>query len=141
MTATQYLITACASLVLLTFLVGLRLFFTRIHEMRVRKISPQSIALSGAKTQKMQDQRASDNFSHLFELPVLFYALCAMAIAVQHVPVWLPYCAWLFVVLRLIHSGIQCTYNKVMHRFPVFVAGFILISGMWFAWMISVLFQ
>jgi len=33
--------------------------------------------------------------------------------------------------LRVVHSLIQCTCNKVMHRFWVFLVGLILIVGMW----------
>ena len=40
---------------------------------------------------------------------------------------------------RVIHSLIQCTYNKVMHRFVVFLAGFGLIACMWIAYAISFL--
>lgn len=53
--------------------------------------------------------------------------LCAVAIGAGHVPGRLPVFAWLFLFLRVVHSAIQCTYNKVVHRFPVFLAG--LLSG------------
>jgi hypothetical protein len=45
----------------------------------------------------------------------------------------------LFVVLRCLHSVIQCTYNKVMHRFAVFLAGFLLVFAMWVAYAVSYL--
>ncbi len=114
------------------------MLFVRVREMRKRRISPQSIALSSQRTQRLEDSRASDNFSHLFEVPVLFYALCITAIASQHIPYWLPILSWLFVALRVLHSAIQCTYNKVMHRFAVFLAGYFLISLMWVGFAISV---
>jgi hypothetical protein len=137
-THTQSLITACASLVLLTFVVGSRMLLVRVREMRRNRISAQSVALSKQRAQRLEDSRASDNFNHLFEVPVLFYALCATAIAAQHIPDWLPPAAWLFVALRVLHSAIQCTYNKVMHRFPVFLAGFILVTAMWAGFAVSV---
>lgn len=114
------------------------MLLVRVTEMRKSRISPQSIALSIQRAQKLEDSRASDNFNHLFEVPVLFYALCIAAIASQHVPGWLPILAWVFVALRVLHSAIQCTYNKVMHRFPVFLAGFFLVSAMWVAFAISI---
>ena len=88
---------------------------------------------------KLADSRASDNYNHLYELPVLFYALCALALALDHIPAWLPPLAWVFVALRVLHSAIQCSYNKVMHRFPVFVCGFLLLPAMWVAFAISYL--
>ena len=39
--------------------------------------------------------------------------------------------AWLFVVLRSIHSFIHTTYNTVIHRFAIFVASSLVLLGMW----------
>src|SRR5690554_6286110 len=114
----KHLFAACAALALLTFAVGVRLFVVRVREMRTRRIHPQSVALTAQRSQKLEDARASDNYNDLFELPVL---------------------AWVFVALRILHSAIQCTYNKVMHRFPVFLMGFFLLGGMWVAYAVSFL--
>lgn len=124
---------ACCALALLTFVVGIRMLYVRIGEMRRRGIGPQDVALSGQRAERLEDTRASDNYNHLFELPVLFYALVGLALATGHVPGWLAYAAWLFVALRVVHSLIQCTYNRVMHRFGVFVAGYVLLLVMWLA--------
>lgn len=137
MSPALHLVAACATLVALTFIVGLRMFHVRIAEMKTRRIHPQSVALSADRSKKLGDARASDNYNHLFELPVVFYVLILMAIASGHIPGWLPGFAWLFVTLRVAHSAIQCTYNKVMHRFPVFLAGFFLVFAMWVAYAIS----
>lgn len=135
----QHLVAACAALALLTFLVGLRMLAVRVAEMRARRIHPQAVALSAQRAQRLDDSRASDNYNHLFELPVLFYALCALALATTHVPGWLPAAAWLFVALRIAHSAIQCSYNRVMHRFAVFLAGFALLGAMWAGFALSYL--
>jgi len=57
------------------------MFYFRIREIRIRKIAPQTIALSTQRSERLQDSRASDNYNHLFELPILFYALCLLAIS------------------------------------------------------------
>lgn len=137
MTSNQHLILACAAMVLITFVVGLRLLFVRVGEMRTNRIHPQAVSTRRQVARKLQDTRASDNFAHLFEVPVLFYAICLAAVGSGHVPSWLPPLAWLFVASRVIHSLIQCTYNKVMHRFAAFLTGFSLIAGMWLAYAIS----
>ena len=133
----QQLVAACAAMALLTFVVGLRMFVVRVREMKVRRISPQSVALSGQRAQRFDDSRASDNYNHLLELPVLFYVLCLTALAIGHSPAWLPLAAWVFVGLRVVHSAIQCSYNRVTHRFVVFVAGFVLLAAMWVGFVIS----
>lgn len=139
MTAIEHLAAACAALALLTLAVGLRTLQVRLSEMKRKRIEPDELALSTQKYARLEDTRASDNFSHLFELPVLFYVLCALALSVGHIPVWLPALAWIFVVLRLIHSIIQCSYNRVVHRFFVFLASLFLLGGMWIGWVISLL--
>ena len=135
----QHLVAACAALAILTFAVGLRMLGVRVAEMRARRIPPQAVALSAERVKRLEDSRASDNYNHLFELPVLFYALCAIALATTHVPGWLPAAAWLFVGLRIVHSAIQCSYNWVMHRFTVFLAGFALLATMWVGYALSYL--
>lgn len=137
MTPQQHLVFACCTLVLLTATVGIIMLKRRIKAMKQEQIHPQTIALSSEKSDKLLDTRASDNFINLFEVPVLFYALCAMSIATNHTPFWLSIAAWGFVALRFLHSYIQCTHNKVMLRFKVFLAGFFLLISMWLGFSIS----
>ena len=124
-------------MVVLTFFVGLRLFAVRVQEMREQRIHPQTASTSLQMASQLQNVQAADNFKNLFEVPVLFYALCAIALAVSHVPVWLAFGAWLFVALRVAHSVIHCTYNKVMHRFPVFMLGFAVLVVLWVGFFVT----
>ena len=64
---------------------------------------------------------ASNNFKNLFELPVIFYAICLYLIASGQVDSFYANCAWAFVVLRAVHSLIHCSYNKVAHRFGIYM--------------------
>lgn len=139
MSPTQHLVATCAAMVVLTFVVGLRMYRARVAEMMSRRINPQAMALSGQRGQRLEDTRAADNYGNLFELPVLFYLLCAVAIGTGYVPAWLPALAWLFVLTRIAHSVIQCSYNKVMHRFAAFLGGFFLLMAMWAMYAVSYL--
>lgn len=119
------------AMVALTLVVWIRMYVVRIGEMRRERIHPQSIATSAQIAQRLGDTRASDNFRNLFELPVLFYAaLSAAALTGQATPAVLSL-AWLFVALRVLHSLIQCGYNKVMHRFWVYIAGALALWTLW----------
>lgn len=133
MNSTAYLLASCLAMVLLTFVVGARLLFVRVKEMREKRVHPQSASTSLQMAAKLQNVQAADNFRNLFEVPVLFYALVTVALATSHTPGWLVAGAWLFVVLRAVHSYIHCTYNKVMHRFPVFLLGFGIVVALWVA--------
>ncbi len=115
----------------LTYAVWIRLYVTRIGEMKRRRIHPQSIALSGQAASRLEDTRAADNFRNLFELPVLLYVAVVVAILGGVVtPVSLGL-AWAFVLLRIVHSAIHCTYNKVMHRFASYLAGGVVLALLW----------
>jgi hypothetical protein len=65
----------------------------------------------------------SDNYNNLMEQPTLFYAIAltlAFAGAADGLNVAL---AWIYVVLRVIHSLIQATVNIILARFSVFMLG------------------
>jgi len=119
------------AMVALTFMVWLRLYVVRIREMRRLRIHPQSVASSAEKAARLVDTRAADNFNNLFEVPVLFY----LALVVAHLsglvtPLVLGL-AWAFVAGRMLHSLIQCSYNKVMHRFGVYMVSTSLVWVLW----------
>ena len=137
MSPSAQLVFAPLAMVLLTLAVALRMLAVRITETRVRRIHPQTTATSLQVAARLQNVQAADNFRNLFEVPILFYALCATALATNHIPGWLVLGAWLFVVLRVVHSIIHCTYNKVMHRFPVFLAGFVVVVALWVAFFLT----
>jgi hypothetical protein len=105
--------------------------------MRAKRLHPQKIATSAQLAGRLDDIQASDNFRNLFEVPVLFYALVAIAIGTDHTPDWLAVGAWLFVALRVIHSLIHCTYNNVMHRLAAFLASFGLLVALWIAFVVT----
>ena len=139
MTNQQHLVAACAAMTFLVLLVALRLLQNRIREMRSKRIHPQATANSIQVAARLENVQAADNYKNLFEAPVLFYALCAIAIATGFAPNWLIVGAWIFVFLRYLHSFIQCTYNKVMHRFPVFMSGLVLLVVLWISYAVDFL--
>ncbi|RNF83189.1 MAPEG family protein [Montanilutibacter psychrotolerans] len=115
----------------LTLMVWLRMFFLRVGQMKRDRIHPQAVATSSQATARLTDSRAADNFRNLFELPVLFYlALVVAALTGQVAPSILGL-AWAFVGLRVLHSAIQCGYNKVMHRFYAYAAGAAMLWALW----------
>ena len=115
----------------LTFVVWWRMFFTRIGQMKRERIHPQAVATSAQATARLTDSRAADNFRNLFELPVLFYLALVVATLTARVTILTMLLAWAFVVMRIVHSAIQCSYNKVMHRFRAYVAGGLLLWTLW----------
>ncbi len=119
------------AMVMLTFVVWTRLYVVRVREMRARRIHPQSVATSRQRSEALDDTRASDNFVNLFELPLLFHVLCLVLLVTQASNAWFVYGAWLYVILRAVHSAIQCSTNKVMHRFQVYFASTLVLIVLW----------
>lgn len=60
---------------------------------------------------------ASHNLKNLFELPVIFYAVCLYLYLSDTVGRIQLIAAWSFLAFRIVHSLIHCTYNDVRHRF------------------------
>ncbi len=117
--------------VALTFVVAIRMYLVRVAEMRANRVSPQSIANSRQAAEKLQNISASDNFRNLFELPVLFFAICPILYVTDNVSTLQLTLAWIFVALRGLHSFIHVTYNRVMHRVRVFIVSMICVLVMW----------
>ena len=132
-----HLLFAALGMVLLTFLVGARMLYSRVQEMRRKRMHPQTAATSQTLSGRLEDVRAADNFRNLFETPVLFYALVACAIAVSHVPPWLVIGAWCYFGLRVAHSLVHCTYNRVMHRLAIFALSFGLLVALWVGYVVA----
>ena len=123
----------CAAMVGLTALVWVKLYWDRIGEMRARRIDAQELATVRAAAGKLERPQAADNFRNLFEVPVLFYLLgVALVLTGGSTPAFVT-AAWAYVSLRALHSLIHVTYNRVMHRFLVYVASTLLLFGLWIA--------
>ena len=119
------------AMVALTLIVWLRMYFMRIGQMKRERIHPQAVATSAQAAARLTDSRAADNFRNLFELPVLFYTAIVVAAQTHQVTVLTLSLAWLFVLLRCAHSAIHCSYNKVYHRFYVYVSGGVVLWALW----------
>jgi hypothetical protein len=62
--------------VALTLVVAMRMYMVRIAEIRSRRVNPQSLATSRGMAAHLENVAAADNFRNLFEIPVLFFAIC-----------------------------------------------------------------
>ncbi len=114
-----------------TVIILIWLYATRIPAMSKAKIDPQD-ALNGDLSSKipLKVRQIADNYNHLLEQPPLFYAV-ALAIAVMgHVDTVAIYAAWAYVGFRVLHSLVQCTYHKVMHRWALFMLSSIALGVM-----------
>jgi hypothetical protein len=63
----------------------------------------------------------SDNYNHLHEQPTLFYATCVVLALIGLGYGFNLSLAWAYVALRVAHSLVQVTFNRVIVRFSIFV--------------------
>ena len=118
--------------VALTFIVMTTMYRTRITEIKSKQIHPQKIKTRAKSKEMLTDSAsAADNYSNLFELPVLFYTAILLTLILMIQDSILVILAWAFVASRYIHSFIHVTYNQVMHRFAIFIFSSFMLFAFW----------
>jgi hypothetical protein len=71
------------------------------------------------------------NMMNLLELPLLFYVACLTYFVTDRVNDVTLALAWTYVGLRIAHSAIHLTYNRVSHRLVVFAASNVVLVMFW----------
>jgi hypothetical protein len=110
-------------MMILTLLVWLCMFVQRVGYAQSHKLDIEQFK-TPADVQALvpaDASGASNNFKNLFELPVIFYAVCLYITVTGQVDSLHVNCAWAFLALRCIHSLIHCSYNRVSHRFGIYL--------------------
>lgn len=109
--------------VFLTFLVWVYMYIRRISFINSTKISPKELTTPNALTQISPPSvsNPSDNLKNLFEIPVLFYSLVLYLYITNQVDAVYVNAAWIFVVFRVLHSIVHCTFNLIMLRFYLYL--------------------
>lgn len=117
--------------VLLTFAVLIAMAIARRRTL-VRR--GQTFADMATATEDFWDTHArmcANNYKNQFELPVLFYAVCAFALVTRQVDTVLLTLAVLFVASRILHSLVHLTFNDIAWRGLAFMTGFVALATMW----------
>ena len=108
-----------------TFVMWLWMYATRIPAMSRLKVDPDSLARDPeARLDKLlppEVQWKAHNYNHLHEAPTVFYAIAIVLAIVGQGDGLNAKLGWVYVGLRVIHSLVQATVNKVIVRFAVFV--------------------
>jgi hypothetical protein len=125
------ILTPVLALVSWTLVIWVWMYAVRIPAMSSAKIDPQYARHPGSLDSLPSHVRqVADNYNHLFEQPTIFYALVFyiyMAGTADRLAIIM---AWTYVVLRVVHSLIQCTVNRVTLRFLVFSASTVVLMFM-----------
>jgi hypothetical protein len=74
--------------------------------------------------------RITRNLANQFELPVIFYSLAVLLLALGRVTWFDVAAAWLFVAGRVIHTLVQTLTDNVVLRGRVFVINFLAVAAL-----------
>ena len=122
------ILTPVLALIVWTLVMWLWMYATRIPAMGKAGIDPGKTQDKSVMDRlPIEVRRIADNYNHLHEQPVIFYALCLYSHLVGVADPLNVGLAWAYVILRIAHSLIQALWNYVPVRFLVFVAGTIVL--------------
>ena len=77
-----------------------------------------------------QVQWKAHNYNHLMEQPTLFYAVCTVIALSGTGDGVNAAIAWVYVALRIVHSLVQATVNRVGPRFMLFMASTVALAAL-----------
>ena len=122
------LLTPVFVLILWTFIIFLIMAYGRVKYTKNPQDAAHTNNLRGTLPNWVE--RTSDNYNHLFEQPVAFYAITISIALMNNFDPLMIQLAWAFVILRIIHSIVQLTFNTVLIRFGFFAAAWLVIAYM-----------
>ncbi len=87
-----------------------------------------------------QSRFVRNNLENQFELPMLFFAACIIAFVIGSAGLAMIALAWVFVLSRIGHAYVHVTTNRIRHRRPLFITGFLALAAMWaqIAWRLAI---
>ena len=107
-----------------TMVLWVWMYATRIPAMMATKIDADAyVNEPGASLDTYlppKIQWKAHNYNHLHEAPTVFYAVAIVLAIVGEGDGTNAWLGWLYVALRVFHSLVQATINRVVLRFAVF---------------------
>tara|TARA_Y100000817_G_scaffold306572_1_gene291920 strand:+ start:171 stop:593 length:423 start_codon:yes stop_codon:yes gene_type:complete len=119
-------------------------FAAAVYVLRIRTLSVKSGKVSfkyfktyDSEVPPREIAQTNRHITNLFEVPVLFYAVCAVVLASNYESILILVLAWGFVASRVAHSIIHLGQNKILPRMITFFVGVLIVLGMWIELLIA----
>lgn len=110
------------------------LYATRIPAMQRLKIDPDSLVRDPAASLDQvlppQVQWKAQNYNHLHEAPTVFYAVALVLALVGQGSGLNAGLAWAYLALRVVHSLVQATVNRVLLRWALFMLSTLVLAAL-----------
>ena len=117
-----------------TMVMWLWMYATRIPAMQAAQVDPDGLARN--PEMKLDSilpahvQWKAHNYNHLHEAPTVFYAIVLTLALLGQGNGYALILAWIYVALRVVHSLVQVTVNKVVVRFVIFTLSSIVLLAL-----------
>ena len=126
--ATLYPVFALAGWTILVLLwVGIK----RVSAAFQGRIKPEDFAYGESGNVPPDVSLPNRNYMNLLELPVLFYVVCLVIFVTDLQTTTTLVLSWVYVALRVIHTLIHLSYNRILHRFLAFATSNVVLFSLW----------
>ena len=136
MTDNLFILQPVIALAIWTMAIWCWMYATRIPAMSRSPDLPSAAQLKGLKGADLDAalpdkvQWKAHNYNHLHEQPTVFYAIALTLALLGHGDGMNALLAWIYVGLRIAHSLVQVTANKVLVRFVLYAISSIILLMM-----------
>ena len=115
-----------------TMVIWAWMYVTRIPAISRANLKLDPEAPRGEQMSRLpaQVRWKADNYNHLMEQPTVFYPVSLVLILVGHGGGWALRLAWTYVAIRIVHSLVQTTWNKIEVRFALFALSSLVLVAM-----------
>ena len=108
-------------LVIWSLLIWVWMYATRLPAISKAGLKPDDARFPGSlDVLPGAARQVADNYNHLMEQPTIFYALAFITYLASLQSPFTAGLAWGYVALRIVHSLVQTTINRVALRFLLF---------------------
>lgn len=124
--------------VALTFAVLFQLGYVRSRALKAGGFDRSNLLIDSSAW-PANVRQSSNAFGNQFEIPVLFYALVALALITRKADLAFVVLSWVFVLTRVGHALVHVTSNDLKLRFPLYFLGVIVLMIMWVLFALAIL--
>lgn len=127
-----------AAMVLLTVVVLVRLFRSRVAAVRGGQMDAAYFRLYQGSDEPESTRKLSRHFTNLFEAPTLFYVACLAGMAAGVAGPVLPALAWGYVAARVAHAAVHLGGNRLRKRILAYFVSWLFLVAMWVTLVVAV---
>jgi hypothetical protein len=129
------LIYPMAAMVLLTMIVLVKMFRSRVAAVRAGQMDAKYFRLYQGGDEPETARKVGRHFVNLFEAPTLFYAGCLAAMIAGVGGAALIWIAWGYVAARYVHAFVHIGSNRLSKRIAIYGVSWLFLAALW-VWLV-----